>query len=534
MLLNKTNKNPVSNKELLPSAIFDIMTNITKSKLPSATHWDFVTNDFDAAKTFLKEYDNNQATFNSYRREVERLLQWSWLIQKKSIFQIKRNDIEDYVNFCKNPPQLWIGIAKVPRFIDTNGERKPNPAWRPFVATVSKTAAKKGTIPDIKKYSLSEKAIREIFAILGSFYKFLVQENYTEINPVTQIRQKSKYFRKQQTKTVIRRLTELQWDTVIEIAKQLADVTPKKNERTLFIMSILYSMYLRISELTASKRWLPKMNDFRRDHDGNWWFTTVGKGNKERQIAVSDSMLDTLKRWRKYLNLTPLPSVNDQTPLIPNTRGEGAISSTNQIRNIVQYCFDEAIKKLREDGFTEEANGLQSATVHWLRHTGISDDIKRRPREHVRDDAGHSSSITTDKYIDVDLRERHSSAKKKLIDRDEILVQKNEPLISNHSRLKNKKKSIVLSLWLMVENNSKWVRGKKRAREDIEYYVLSDYNIKRLSKDSWDYEITVEYETEKELEDIIYSIYSEMQSHADRRNCFIEADISDKKSDRRW
>lgn len=413
--MKKTNK-----KNCIPLALFDIIKNIKKIQLSPVVKLLFAQNDFDAAKTFLKEYDNNQATFNSYRREVERLLQWSWLIQKKSIFQIKRNDIEAYINFCKNPPESWIGIAKVSRFIDENEKRKPNPAWRPFVATVSKVAAKNGTMPNVRHYSLSEKAIREIFAILGSFYKFLIQENYTEINPVTQIRQKSKYFRKQQTKTVIRRLTELQWDTVIETAKQLADVTPKKHERTLFIMSILYSMYLRISELAASKRWLPKMNDFRRDHDGNWWFTTVGKGNKERQIAVSDSMLDALKRWRKYLKLTPLPSVDDQTPLIPNTRYEGAISSTNQIRNIVQYCFDEAIKKLRKDSFTEEANSLQFATVHWLRHTGISDDIKRRPREHVRDDAGHSSSITTDKYIDVDLRERHSSAKRKLINRDEV------------------------------------------------------------------------------------------------------------------
>jgi len=53
--------------------------------------------------------------------------------------------------------------------------------------------------------------------------------------------------------------------------------------------------------------------------------------------------------------------------------------------------------------------------VHWLRHTGISDDVKRRPREHVRDDAGHSSSAITDKYIDIELRERHRSAKNKPI-----------------------------------------------------------------------------------------------------------------------
>jgi hypothetical protein len=56
------------------------------------------------------------------------------------------------------------------------------------------------------------------------------------------------------------------------------------------------------------------------------------------------------------------------------------------------------------------------ATVHWLRHTGISDDVKIRPREHVRDDAGHSSSAITDKYIDIELRERHRSARNKIIE----------------------------------------------------------------------------------------------------------------------
>lgn len=55
------------------------------------------------------------------------------------------------------------------------------------------------------------------------------------------------------------------------------------------------------------------------------------------------------------------------------------------------------------------------ATVHWLRHTGISDDVKIRPREHVRDDASHGSSAITDKYIDIELEERHLSAKRKRI-----------------------------------------------------------------------------------------------------------------------
>ena len=48
-------------------------------------------------------------------------------------------------------------------------------------------------------------------------------------------------------------------------------------------------------------------------------------------------------------------------------------------------------------------------------HTGISDDVKHRPRERVRDDAGHSSSAITDKYIDIELKEHHKSAKNKQI-----------------------------------------------------------------------------------------------------------------------
>lgn len=81
----------------------------------------------------------------------------------------------------------------------------------------------------------------------------------------------------------------------------------------------------------------------------------------------------------------------------------------------MQGCFDKAMEKLKQDNLHEEAEALLEATVHWLRHTGISDDVKHRPREHVRDDAGHGSSTITDKYIDIELRERHRSAKNKPI-----------------------------------------------------------------------------------------------------------------------
>ena len=393
----------------IPHPLFDTTEFTENTQCPA----EFNAQDFSAAKQFLIAYKGSYATFNTYRREVERLMQWSWLVAKKSLRELRRQDLEKYIQFCQKPPEKWIGLKKPPRFIEKDGARVPNPKWRPFVVSVSKSAHRKGKKPQIKDFEFSTAAIKDLFAVLSTFYNFLIAEDYTEVNPVLQIRQKSRFIQKTQTETKIRRLSQLQWNYVIRAAEDMAERNPEQHMRTLFIMNVLFAMYLRISELAASDRWTPKMCDFYRDHDNHWWFVTVGKGNKKRQIAVSDAMLKALKQWRKYLKLSPLPSPADQSPLLPKTKGKGPITSTTYIRRLVQSCFDVAIIQLHNDKKKEEAESLLDATVHWLRHTGISEDVKTRPREHVRDDAGHSSSAITDHYIDIELYERHASAKKK-------------------------------------------------------------------------------------------------------------------------
>lgn len=372
--------------------------------------------DFLHTLNFLRSYNGSVGTFNSYRREAERILQWCWQIKKITLPELKRESIEEYLRFCQNPPLTWISLHKVPRYIEHLGARVPNPAWRPFVAHVSKASKQKGITATREEASLSQGAIGEIFAILSTMFNFLIAEEYLTINPITLIRQKSKFIRKTQQTTPVRRLSLIQWDAVLQAANKLAMQTPEKHERTRFILSILYGMYLRISELAASDRWVPLMNHFAKDSNGHWWFTTVGKGNKQRQVAVSDAMLTSLTRWRTFLGLSPLPTPADNTPLLPKLRGTGPMSDTAPIRRLVQLCFNEACVELKLQNQLEEAEALTTATVHWLRHTGISEDVKIRPREHVRDDAGHSSSVTTDRYIDVELEARHRSARKKVIE----------------------------------------------------------------------------------------------------------------------
>jgi site-specific recombinase XerD len=407
--MKKNRKTPI-----VPLALFDDLKNIDNSNIFLIKEKKNLQ-DYQKALSFLKAYRGSRGTFDSYRREIERFLQWSWTIANKTIKELKRGDIESFIHFCQEPPKSWIGLEKTTRFIEKEGRRIQNPKWRPFIATISKVSRRKGETPNVKDFEFSEGAVKETFAILSSFYNYLLQEEYVFMNPVALIRQKSKFIRKNQGPAKIRRLSDLQWQTVIRVAQEMAEMKPELHERTLFIMSTLYAMYLRISELTANARWVPNMNHFYRDHDGNWWFTTVGKGNKQRQIAVSNAMLKALKRWRQYLGLSSVPSPADNSPLLPKIKGKGPIRNTNHIRGMVQNCFDKAMEQLKKEGFIEEAESLGKATVHWLRHTGISDDVKHRPREHVRDDAGHSSSATTDKYIDIELKARHKSAKNKPI-----------------------------------------------------------------------------------------------------------------------
>ena len=406
----------IDNLEYLPNPFTQFEQHHQQSVLsiPLLENIDY-KRDYQLALCFIYSYNGSKATFNSYRREVERLLLWSWYVKSSPSTHLRRDEIEEFIHFCMAPPEDWIGTKNVARFSNKMGMRVSNPQWRPYVAHISKLDFRGGDVPLAKNYALSQAAIRATFSILSSYYGFLMQEEAAQQNPVALIRQKSKFVKKEVTRRQVRRISNLQWDYVIETAEILADEDPLMHERTLFIMNALLGMYLRISELVADERSAPIMGDFIKDTDGNWWLKVLSKGNKERLVATSDDMLSALIRYRRFRGLPDLPTIAEATPLIPKNRGKGAMTSTRQIRNLVQFCFDAAYQRMCEDGMRMDADDLKVATVHWLRHTGISEDVKTRPKEHVREDAGHASMATTDQYIDTEYRERHASGKKKKI-----------------------------------------------------------------------------------------------------------------------
>ncbi|OAI46814.1 hypothetical protein AYO45_06160 [Gammaproteobacteria bacterium SCGC AG-212-F23] len=105
-----------------PQPLFDTLENFSETNHATKNYIQSLTvplaeKEFNLCSEFLKSYANSADTFTAYRREVERLLHWSWLIAKKPLKELNRNDIRDYLHFVNEPPKPWITTKTVSRFI---------------------------------------------------------------------------------------------------------------------------------------------------------------------------------------------------------------------------------------------------------------------------------------------------------------------------------------------------------------------------------------------------------------------------------
>lgn len=107
-----------------------------------------------------------------------------------------------------------------------------------------------------------------------------------------------------------------------------------------------------------------------------------------------------------------------------------------------------------------------------------------------------------------------------------------EPAASAGADETDPPKLATIRLTLRIENNSKFVRGKKRAREDVERYCLAEYDGKRLP--SGDYELKVPYSSDDDLDQRMHELLGDISSQADNRNCFSESDAHMEGTDRDW
>ena len=365
---------------------------------------------------FLRYIGRNKSehTFARFRNETERFLLWLFLYKDQPMDGLRKADILEYADFCWKPPVSWIGFATADHFSYQDGFYMANHAWLPFRLRLPKNRPIDSE-PDRKQYRPSQETLSAMFTAVIAFYKYLTNEEICYGNPAQVAKSDCRYFINDVQVTEVRRLTEQQWHYVFKSAESLAN-KDGIYERAFFVVASLKTLFLRISELSERKEWVPAMNHFWQDEHSNWWLKIYGKGRKLRDVSVPPAFLPYLKRYRAYRGLSPLPSSADNSPLVEKVRGQGGMTARHLIR-IVQQVFDEAYHSMKNEKGEDSARKLQEASSHWLRHTGASMEIERgRALKDLSEDLGHASMATTDTvYVQSESRKRAESGKNRKV-----------------------------------------------------------------------------------------------------------------------
>ncbi|MCF6777969.1 hypothetical protein L3V83_15505 [Thiotrichales bacterium 19X7-9] len=343
------------NNDYNPIPIFDKSNYISRNKLEmDIKHID----DYNHAKNFLIRYSKSEGTFNSYRREIEKFLQWCWFIKNKTLNKIENNDIYEYIKFCKSPPKNWIGFKKVRRFNQINNQRIPNKQWKPFLITVEKSQYEHYTKLTNEKYKIKNSALRENILILRSFYNYLNSYKYAIGNPLLSIDISKYNYQLKDDKIKSNGVSNAQWQAILDSYNDLVSINSHYYERAYFIIKLLYHTKIKPSDLCSKNQYIPVMGQFIKDSSDTWYFNTPSK-----KLRINDEALKALKQWRKYLKLTPLPLPDEKTPLLQSLRGQKAISSITHIRRIIQNIYDFAAIKLTKNGNHFEGLSLKKAII---------------------------------------------------------------------------------------------------------------------------------------------------------------------------
>ena len=93
--------------------------------------------------------------------------------------------------------------------------------------------------------------------------------------------------------------------------------------------------------------------------------------------------------------------------------------------------------------------------------------------------------------------------------------------------------SVAIVLWLLVENGSKFTRGKKAVREQIDSQLAASFEGRKLS--DTETRLVIRYVDEADLKEQIDDMLADIHQTADLRNCeVIDLTLKDEATGRYW
>lgn len=335
-------------------------------------------NDLEAIQQFLDSVRHSPHTVRTYTKEIERFLLWSLLERNKTLSSVTLDDFVTYEKFLLSPSGHWCGSRGIKQ-VTSEGEF--NSKWRPFTGPLSLNSQKIA------------------IATLNSMMNFLVAANYLSSNPLNLDKKHRQKLARKTKQEIFHALSNEEWQFIWDYLEDLPQETEsqiKQYERLRFILIMFYCTACRIGEFASHT-----MGSFNQHPNGKWYWHVVGKGDKSAELPVNHTLLDSLVRYRKYLGLSPLPAIDDETPLLLNINGNKGVTA-RQLSRLLNLFFSQVAGTI-EYKFPHSAENIRQATAHWIRHTALSHAAQRTKDLRLVQRFGRHDHIQTSMlYIHVD------------------------------------------------------------------------------------------------------------------------------------
>jgi integrase/recombinase XerD len=222
----------------------------------------------------------------------------------------------------------------------------------------------------ISDFQFTETTQSRIISGIKHFFKFLILENYIQLNPAELL----------ETPRIKRKLPVFLSVEEIDLMLSHIDRSTPEGERNLAMLETMYSCGLRVSELISLK-----LSDL---HINDGFISVIGKGDKQRLVPIGKSALKLIDNYIRHHRSHITIKKNIEDMIFLSKRG------TPITRQMVFYVT----KDLAEKGGIKK-----KLSPHTFRHSFATHLVEGgADLRAVQEMLGHESITTTEIYTHLD------------------------------------------------------------------------------------------------------------------------------------
>ncbi|HEJ1054393.1 TPA: hypothetical protein SLP05_001931 [Pseudomonas putida] len=264
---------------------------------------------YQHAKEYLYGF-RNRITYDAYRKYVERLLLWVYIIKRRPIYELNEVDLHEFNEFCKAPPKDWVRTSYERRFIKIRAGScsrggtltTTNLNWRPFWIP----GGCGESLKDFSYHASIENSAGQ-FSVARGFFDFLLSKQAIDYNPLLNLDSFVHYSHRRQASPKLQQgASEAGFQKVIYGAFILL-----KGLKLIRMLFIIYT----INELQLSRSDIKLAGDSLRfdcfdEINGAWTASLPAKKGTHRLLPVSSGYVqEVLLPYRLFLQKNNVSSI---------------------------------------------------------------------------------------------------------------------------------------------------------------------------------------------------------------------------------